>query len=189
VAVAGVVAFAAGFPAAADSWIYAKERTDEEFVFGGTTIVRTIDARRDQVYPDFFVSVYRGKTLLATFRDTSFDQLFASEGHEFFVGISNSGLPGTAIILFDADGGLISRIDHSQSLLEYCEESITLIRQWYSDDTPSVRIELRESDGQTDIARITLTACDGDTITLSDVIDTDLRRHSERRGDGESNGQ
>lgn len=62
-----------------------------------------------------------------------------------FVGLSNDGLPGTAIVIFDDEDNLNLEIKHDVGNFNYCEESIKRIRIWYDRENPAIEFKYAES--------------------------------------------
>lgn len=168
--------------ASADSWRYPSEETRDEFTFGDTRIVRIVDARKDTHYPAFAIEVRRGRTLLARYPGASFDQVFAAPDHSLFVGLSNSGLPATAVIILRGDGELVLEAKHGLARFAYCDESVTLVRRWYNHQTTAVEFVKDEATGG--YTRIRLHTCDGRQVDLvAEVVQAYQRAAA---GSGES---
>src|SRR5688572_33508631 len=91
----------------ADSWRYPKELIKKEFEFGESKLVLEIDGTKSQAWPPHTLSIYAGDQLLAKYKNVGFDKVYASNDNKFFVGVSNSGIPGTAFVVFDAQGNLL----------------------------------------------------------------------------------
>ena len=158
----------------ADTWSYPPIVNEKVHEFGEVRIVRTIDATRNSRHPDFSISIYRAGELRALLRGVSFEHIAATKDNGFFVGVSNSGLPGTAIIIFDADGNLKVEIKHNFSNLKYCRKSITLDRIWYFSDAPDIVFEyFSESSNYHevgDVEFITIRDCEGNRRNLFELI-------------------
>lgn len=152
----------------ADSWLFEKKSTDRTFEFGNSKIVLTVDARKDQKNPAYILRIFKGGQLLAQYRNVAFEHLFASRDHSLFVGLSNDGLPGTAIVIFDDEGNLNLEIKHNVGKFNYCEKSVTRNRIWYNRENPSVEFKYAESGNRVD--DITLKDCKGQRISLFKVI-------------------
>lgn len=150
--------------AMADTWEYPPERTVTEFEFGNTKIHRIVDATKNQRYPDFTIDVYYARELVARYRGLSFDRLEPMADNRLFIGLSNSGLPGTAIVVFDASGNLRLLRDHDldESQFRYCDKSVVLIREWFDETNPVVR----STDPQ-GVETVQIRACDGSLISLN----------------------
>ena len=165
----------------ADSWMYAKGVEEKVFTFGSTEIVRITDATDSQEFPRFLIRVLDGGEEVGVIPDASFEQIFASKDEELFLGVSNRGIPGTALILFDRSAEVISRLDHERSLFDYCDFSITVMRMWYSEKRPKVRFGTREVGGRIEVDSISITDCHGKRIDLDALIGDDLRRYYAER--------
>ena len=128
--------------ARADSWSYAREVTNTTHEFGKSRIVLEVDATRNQSYPDHTLFIYLGGQLMAKYRNVGFDQIHASNDNEYFVGLSNSGIPGTAFVIFDARGNLIREQRHRfMPMGIYTTMSVTLRRVWLDLEKPEVEFK------------------------------------------------
>jgi hypothetical protein len=150
--------------ATADSWRFEPEEKQRVETFGATKVVLTTDARKDRQYPDFVLSIYAKDKLLAKYRGVAFQQIFASPDGSRFVGLSNQGLPGTAVVVFDNKGNLLLEVKHRFAAFDYCDESVTLIRKWYDEDKPDVQFIPDEKLGG--YKGITVRDCKGNTSDL-----------------------
>lgn len=93
----------------------------------------------------------------------------ASPNKELFIGLSNSGWPGTAAIIFDRRGRILLLATHAHSIFDYCRQTSTLMKEWFDQNDPQVRFpafSLREKKA----AGITLKNCRGETVDLLDVV-------------------
>lgn len=126
----------------ADSWSFPRELDRKAYPFGESRIVLEIDARKDTQYPDFILSIYLGEEMMAKYRNVGFEDLFPSPDNEYFLGLSNSGLPGTAFVIFDKRGRLIREEKHQfvdPSI--HTSMSVTLHREWFDKKHPDVQWE------------------------------------------------
>jgi len=151
----------------ADTWQFPKELTTDEYAFGDVKIIRSRDARRDDQYPDWAIHIYRAGELRALYRGVSFEVLAASDDNRVFVGISNRGLPDTAIILFDSDGNLRAIRRHTPAKFDYCQESITIVREWYDAAQPDIRFEYDEKG---EFRTISVRSCRGERLDLVPIL-------------------
>lgn len=151
----------------ADSWSFPPELDATEYVFGDTRIVRILDAREDHTHPDFRIDVYRDEELVGRYGGQYFDEIAASADNDVFVGISNRGLPHTAIIIFDADGVLRGLVNHDMrsERFIYCKASVTLVRQWYDSEDSSLRFV--QNDNGDDIQ---VRGCHGEMISVLEML-------------------
>jgi len=154
--------------ALADSWSFRKEKTETVHQFGKTKILRIVDATNDQQYPSFTVDIYTDDQLVGRYGNVSFDQIFSSKDNSLFVGLSNNGLPGTAILIFDSSGNLKLEIKHGLGHFRYCEESASLVRTWFSAEHADFAFEYAEGN---EIKDMTLRLCDGKLASLNSVIE------------------
>lgn len=162
----------------ADTWSFSPVVDEKAYEFGEVRIVRTIDATRNSRYPDFSITVYRAGELRALLRGVSFEHIAAPKDNSFFVGVSNDGLPGTAIIIFDAGGNLKVEIRHHFSKLKYCKRSITRYRNWYFPDAPDIAFEYYSESGDYhkagDLKSISIRDCEGSRRDLFELIEQAL---------------
>lgn len=154
--------------AIADSWKFDPVEKNKVETYGDIKIVQTTDARNDSQYPDFLLSIYFKDELLAKYKGVSFQKLFASPDHSRFVGLSNRGLPGTAVIVFDNKGNLLLEAKHGLAAFDYCDESVTLVRRWYDEDKPDVQFVSDETYGG--YKEITVRDCRGKTQDLLKLV-------------------
>jgi len=148
----------------ADSWSFKAEISESEYKFGNVTIKRVVDATNNQSYPRFSIAIYNNRELKALYAGVSFDVIGASDDNKNFIGISNDGLPGTALIIFNNEGELILHVPHNFSALplDYCRETVTRIRQWYDEVNPNITITENN---------ITVRGCDGEILNVTDMFD------------------
>lgn len=163
-----IIAIAFCSTAVADSWTFPAERVEKTFVFGDTKIVRIRDARTDQKFPEFTLQIFEKDQLRTQVQRVSFERIFASPDQRVFVGLSNAGIPGTAVVVFDRHGAIVLLVNHGIAQFDYCDESVTLVRRWYDEGNPQVTFP---SDGKTTgTSGITLRDCRGETVDLLDVV-------------------
>lgn len=147
------------------------ERTKREYTqtFGDIKIRQSFNSMKDPMAPDFIVQVYKKGQLLLQLSDASFDTFVASPNKEIFVGLSNSGWPGTAAIILDRSGRILLLARHGSSIFDYCRQTSTFMKEWFDPNDPHVRFpafSLREKKA----AGITLKNCHGETVDLLDVV-------------------
>lgn len=152
----------------ADSWSYEKKEIIRKYNFGTISITHTIDARLDQQYPDYILKIENNKELLAQYRNVSFDNIYASKDNNTFVALSNDGLPGTAILVFNGKGDLKLEIKHYFGNFEYCSKSVTRVREWYSKENAQFKFVYDEKNKITDMRLYT---CKGENVSLYKVIE------------------
>lgn len=163
-----IIAVAFCTTAVADSWTFPAERVEKTFVFGDTKIVRIRDARTDQKFPEFTLQIFEKAQFRTQVQRVSFEQIFASPDQRVFVGLSNEGIAGTAVVVFDCHGSIVLLANHGIAQFDYCDESVTLVRRWYDETNPQVTFS---SDGKaTGTSGITLRDCRGETVDLLDVV-------------------
>jgi len=155
-------------PAAyADSWSYPKKIDREKFLFGGTRIVLTTDARKSPKYPDFLLEVFEDGKQVARVPGVHFEKLFASKDNQLFVGLSNRGIPGTAAIVFTNTGVITLLAQHGLAEFDYCSKSVTLERVWFDEENPDVRFQLADQEPKPGIY---LRSCSGEEIELVKAV-------------------
>jgi len=162
-----LVSLAAPPLAKADSWRYPPTVESETISHGNVRIVLTTDARLNQKYPDFVLEVFNGDKHVARIPGVSFDRLFPSPDNTLFVGLSNSGLPGTAAIVFTDQGRVTLLAQHGLAEFEYCSKSVTLNRVWFDAERPDVRFRLGANETK---AGIFLRDCKGQDIELVETV-------------------
>lgn len=167
--------------ARADSWRFpAVIQTDPE-QHGDITIRRIRDARKDQKYPDYSVEITRADHLLARIPGVYYEKLFAAPDGSLFVGLSNVGLPGTAVIIFDRQGRLRLEVKHGMAEFDYCEESVTLRREWFDAERPEVTFT---KDPKWGSYKVNLRTCRGKDVELMTAIRDAYNRSFQRNASG-----
>ncbi|MEJ2425897.1 MAG: hypothetical protein P8101_15855 [Candidatus Thiodiazotropha sp.] len=141
--------------AKADSWEYLNEYKEYKYEFGKTIIIKSIDATQNSKYPDFILKIYNNNELLAQYRNIWFSDIFATKQQDLFVGLSNGGIPGTALVIFNSRGDLLLEIKHDYGQFKYC-------------DNPGFDVEY--ADNNID-RKIYINDCTGKRILLQDLID------------------
>jgi len=156
-----LVAFALAPMTHADSW---KLRAhDEVHRFKNTTFKYTIDPIDGGNWAKFAVRVYRDNRLLGQYASIGFEELIPSPDGSLFIGLSNSGIPGTAVVVFGAHGGLLLHVQHDVARFDHCDETITVIRDWYLVGKDSLQF----GEG---LADISLLDCRGKRVNLLDTV-------------------
>lgn len=153
-------------PAAADDWAFKAELSEKVHEFGPVKVVLQVDAREDQSYPPHTLTIYRDGKPVAIYPNVGFKQLHASPDHRFFVGLSNSGIPGTAVVIFDDHGRLIREVKHdfAGGVLEYTQMSVTVNRTWFNAKNPNVRFEVDADRGR--LEKLLVNGSGGQTFDL-----------------------
>jgi hypothetical protein len=162
---------ATALSASAETWQFEPVVATEEYVFDDVRIVRAVDGTEDQQYPEWTVAIFVDDELRAFYGGVSFEHLVASPDKRIFVGISNSGLPGTALLVLDRRGALLVERKHDPQLFDYCERSDTLVRRWYDGAHPELRFE-RDANG--DRPRLSVRGCAGQRIDLGPLLGADI---------------
>lgn len=137
-------------------------------MFGETKIVLITDGRADRKSPDFILQVFKNDQLQAQVHNVSFDQVFPSPDGRFFVGLSNRGIPGTAVVVFNDRGAITLLASHGIAEFDYCRKSVTVEREWYDNENPQVKFNVEPTLAGS--AGITLRDCHGLTVDLADVV-------------------
>jgi hypothetical protein len=154
--------------ATADSWSYPAERREKVFTFGETKIVMVTDGTLNRQSPDFTMQVFKNDELQSQVRNVSFEHVSAAPDGKLFVGLSNRGIPGSAVMVFNDRGAISLFAVHGIAEFDYCETSMTVARKWFDAANPQVSfqagIETRGTSG------ITLRDCRGKVVDLADVV-------------------
>jgi hypothetical protein len=172
----GIVAVLFAAIAPADSWRWSA-RTEVFKFAGGLRFeyrIRPFD-RGYQAHTDVVVK-RRGK-VLASYSELGIGQMFASPDNTLFVALSNSGLPGTAVAVFDEEGKLWLHAEHGVAEFAYCEQSIIVVREWYDGHDPDLRFDVERW-----LAGVTLNDCRGKRINLQQAVSEALVRGIEKTG-------
>ncbi|HEX6398559.1 MAG TPA: hypothetical protein VFZ95_14135 [Steroidobacteraceae bacterium] len=143
----------------ADSWAFKDSVQTWRFADGLRVDVIT-DAQRDGS-ANQYVKIVRGSRVLGILNGVGFETLVESPDHRLYVGLSNTGLPGTAAVVFDHDGRVLLYASHWAGSFAYCRASVTIDRTWYDGKNPDVRFD----DG-----KITLNDCSGTRISLFEAV-------------------
>ena len=153
--------------ALSDSWRFPAGVREETFVHGKVRAVVTADARRNRHFPDFRLEVFKSGRRVAILPGVAVEQVFASPDNTLFVGLSNTGIPGTAVVVFSADGEVRLLATHQLATFDYCQHSTTLLREWYDSSNPSVRFVF---DGPASSQGIYLRSCRGQEVQLTRTV-------------------
>lgn len=144
-------------------------KQEKTFAFGDIQIKQSFSSIRDPMDPEFKLRVYEKGKLLLQLNDVAFDAFFSSPDGGAFVGLSNSGWPGTAVIIFDRRGRILLIAEHGYARFDYCRETSTFIKEWYDAEDPQVRFPIfKISDDRT--PGITIKNCRGETVDLLDEV-------------------
>ena len=162
----------------ADSWRYPATISSKTDTNGEISIRRIIDARKNQQYPDYVVEISRGKDLLARLPGVYFEQLFPAPDGSFFVALSNDGLPGTAVLIFDREGNLRLEAKHDVAYFDYCGYSVTRQRLWFDAENPGVKFVKHED---VDSYRVRLRNCHGKEVDLLATVQEAYKRSFDRK--------
>jgi hypothetical protein len=148
----------------ADSWRWRESTTIYKFKDGlrFEYRVRPFD-RGYQARVD--VTIKNGAVLLGHYTGIGFEDLIASPDERIFVGLSNSGLPGTAVVVFDPRGDMLLHADHGTARFDYCDESITIMRVWHGSAKSDVWFD--EAAG---VAGVSLIDCHGKRVNLLQTV-------------------
>ena len=126
-----------------DTWVFEPKVTEKSYAFGKSRIVLKIDATKNQSWPEHTLLIYFLSELMAKYKNIGFQQVFASPENRYFVGLSNTGIPGTAFVIFDQRGNLIREEKHrfmNNSI--YSKQSVTVLQEWYHEEDPQVEFLL-----------------------------------------------
>jgi hypothetical protein len=144
-------------------------KQEKTFSFGDIQIKQSFNSMKDPMSPEFKVRVYEKGRLLLQLNDAAYDAFFPSPDGGAFVGLSNSGWPGSAVIIFDRHGRILLLAEHGLARFNYCGETATFVKEWYDSKDPQVHFPIfRIGSGRT--PGITLKSCRGETIDLLDEV-------------------
>ena len=146
-----------------------RTKSERTTAFGDIRIKQSFNSMQDPMSPEFKLQVYHKGKLLLQLNDAAFDAFYAAPGGGAFVGLSNSGWPGTAVIIFDRSGRILLQARHGQAKFRYCSETSTFLKEWYDAKDPQVRFPQYQA-GQNRPPGITIRDCNGRTVDLLDVV-------------------
>jgi len=136
---------------------------DTKLVFGDTTIVKKVNPSEDEVS----ISIYCKEKLKAKLEGVWFERIFPSPKFDYFLGVTNTGIPGTAFILFSKYGMLLREVKHDfLDFIPYCGQSLVCDRTWYNDKNPGVEFVFDEGG----LSKVFINGCDGKRYNLFDRI-------------------
>jgi hypothetical protein len=151
-------------PAAlADSWKLEQSTTVHKFGHG-IRFEYSINPIKGGDWANFEVRIKNGAVVLGRYSGIGYGELIASPGETLFVGLSNSGIPGTAVVVFDRDGDILLLAQHDVARFDYCDESITVVRTWHG----SEKGDLQFADES--VGGISLMDCRGKRVKLLDIV-------------------
>lgn len=157
------------FNAVADMPSTERTRAQRDFVYGDTKIQLVFDSRKDPMAPDFTMTVHTKGRLVMQLSEVAFDHILSSPDHTLFVGLSNGGWPGSAVIVFDDRGQILLLARHGSAQFDYCATTSTFLREWYDYKDPQLKFpKYRPTSGE--IPGITLKDCHGKTVDLLDTV-------------------
>lgn len=151
-----------------DHFLIADERLfypgNSEYKFDNIKIVQTIELDSSQLPygRKFILDFYIDNKLEAKYLNINVQAIFRSPDKNYFVGLSNDGMPGTAYVVFDKRGNLLREIKHEcLDFVDYCTYSITINRTWVNLKKPDLKV-LKGSLG----VIIQVTGCNGRKYNL-----------------------
>lgn len=144
-------------------------RQEKNYAFGDTRIRQIFDSRKDPMGPDFIVEVRNKGRLVMRLSEVAYHQFFAAPDNELFVGLSNSGWPNSAVIIFNSRGEILLQARHGTSAFDYCATTSTFLQLWYDGRDPQVKFEPYHY-GDKEVPAITLKDCHGKTVDLLDTV-------------------
>jgi len=156
------------FPAMSDTLSNKRTKNVQVFRFGSTLIRQTYDSRHNPGSPEMNLQVYVKGQLKLLLNDALFEQFFPSPDGEVIVGLSNSGWPGSAAIVFDTRGRILLLSDHQSANFDYCFMTSTFGREWYDARDPQVRFP--DGPGVLGLDGITVRSCKGNAIGLVESV-------------------
>ena len=146
-----------------------RTKSEQTTAFGDIRIKQSFNSMQDPMSPEFKLQIYNKGKLLLQLSDAAFDAFYAAPGEEAFVGLSNGGWPGTAVIIFDRTGRILLLARHGMAKFRYCSETSTFLKEWYDAKNPQVRFPQYQP-GQDRPPGITIRDCHGQTVDLLDVV-------------------
>lgn len=155
--------------ATADMPSMVKRVQKKDYVFGSIKITQSFDSRKDPMDPDFKLQLWDKGRLLLSLNDVAFDNIYPSPDHELFVGLSNSGWPGSAVIVFNRRGRVWFVAHHGTSEFDYCAASPTMLKEWYDDKDPALQFSGATFSAD-DLLHISLRNCKGETVDLWETV-------------------
>lgn len=161
-------------PALGETWKYEKKSTNEIKNFGDIKLTLTTDAINNQIFPEFTLKIHNNDTLQAQYRNIAYDDVFASADNTVFVGLSNDGLPGTAIVVFDNRGNLRLELKHRFTNFIYCKFSGFRDRVWYDSENPDFEFVFDPSGKN--LQDMFINDCNGKRISVFNLIDNTYRK-------------
>lgn len=133
------VLFGIGYFLFSDEWLFHPGKS--EYIFDNIKIIQTVEVKSQTPYPNFILDFYVDNKLQAKYRNINVQSIFRSPDKNYFVGLSNSGVPGTAYVVFDKRGNLLREVKHDYlDFVEYCNYSITINRKWINVKKPELKI-------------------------------------------------
>lgn len=164
----------AAAPTFADTPSNVRTKNERTFEFGSIRITQSFDSSKDPADPEFKLMVYGKDSLLMQLRDVAFDNFYASPDKRLFVGLSNSGWPRSAAIIFDERGRILLLADHMFGNFDYCNESPTMLKEWYSRKNPQIRFPVWDPVGnkakEGKLPGILINDCHERSIDLLDLL-------------------
>jgi hypothetical protein len=160
--------------AAADSWTWKDNIQTWRFTHGFRVDVITDKISRDKAKQ--YMKIVKGSNVVTTLNGVGFQTLAASPKENLFVGLSNGGMPGTAAVVFDAEGRLLLYVTHGTAQFEYCDESIMgVIRVWHGSEAKDIQFE--NEDG---VGGISLLDCRGNRVKLLEIVSEAFARRQKQ---------
>lgn len=102
--------FCATTPIKADTWVFKEEKKEHAYTFGAAQITLETDTTENQQYPEYTLTIRADTKVFAIYKGIAFEHIFADKDNNTFVGLSNSGLQGAAVVIFSASGRLLRLI-------------------------------------------------------------------------------
>jgi hypothetical protein len=151
------------FPLSGDECILLP--SEKKHVYGDTSIIMRVNPSETDF--EISISIFYKEKFKAKFEGVSFERIYPSPKNDYFLGLSNSGIPGTAFVLFNKYGELLREVKHDfLDFIPYCHESIVCDRTWYNDMEPDVEYVFENER----LKKVLITGCDGKRYNLYDQI-------------------
>ena len=114
-----------------------KFNNNYEYTFGETKFVLNEYCRGS--WPIYTFLVYKNDQLLKVYENIAFHKLFASSNNTYFLGVTNSGYPHFAYVIFNIEGDIIRATRHRNEDINYCVMlSGGYLKEWYNEESPDV---------------------------------------------------
>lgn len=156
----------------ADTWRFDKELKSDDFKFGEVVLTRIVDTRENQSYPEYFLRVKVNGEEEALYKNLTFSKAESFGNGKYILGVSNSGPSSFAYFIIDSSGNLLRTVNHSKHI-NYCEQSVTLRREWVNDKDLDIKEEYESMENEFEpknpyvfLTSVTVKACNGKRVEI-----------------------